>query len=278
MFSEPTPENLLILFRPGLPGFNLDPFSNPTPRKEDVVSAFFLRQIGSLESETRLSADPFSNPTPRKEEVVSAFFLRQIGSLESESRLSADPFSNPTPRKEEVVSAFFLRQIGSLEDSTPGRHTVRVLRVSLPSPTPTPHTETPPHQETKFVVTSHCLRRSCPYPRIDYVFSSDPHPRNLRVSSSRPLPWDLLTHPPTKKPRPRKFLQHSPCGRVGLLTSLRSSPSRASRALAFAPLRGALCVLTRHRSKPFGFSRVAEAVGRCARCARAALREGGGNR
>ena len=52
MFSEPTPENLLILFRPGLPGFNLDPFSNPTPRKEEVVSAFFLRQIGSLEDST----------------------------------------------------------------------------------------------------------------------------------------------------------------------------------------------------------------------------------
>ena len=153
-----------------------------------------------------------------------------------------------------------------------------------------------------------CLCRSSPYPRIDYVFSSDPHPRNLRVSSSRPLPWDIQTHPPTKKPRPRKslqhspcgrvglltslrwdiqthpptkkprprkFLQHSPCGRVGLLTSLRSSPSRASRALAFAPLRGALCVLTRHRSKPFGFSRVAEAVGRCARWARTALRGSG---
>ena len=52
MFSDPTPENLLILFRPGLSGFNLDPFSNPTPRKEDVVSAFCLRQIGSLEAST----------------------------------------------------------------------------------------------------------------------------------------------------------------------------------------------------------------------------------
>jgi len=189
-----------------------------------------------------------------------------------------------------------------------------------------------------------CLCRSSPYPRIDYVFSSDPHPRNLRVSSSRPLPWDIQTHPPTKKPRPRKFLQHSPCGRVGLLTSLRwdiqthpptkkprpkkflqhspcgrvglltslrwdiqthpptkkprprkslqhspcgraglltslrSSPSRASRALAFAPLRGALCEPTRHRTKPCGFVRVAEAVGRRSRQARPALREGGGNR
>jgi len=52
MFSDPTPENLLIPFRPGLSGFNLDPFSNPTPRKEDVVSAFCLRQIGSLEDST----------------------------------------------------------------------------------------------------------------------------------------------------------------------------------------------------------------------------------
>jgi len=59
---------------------------------------------------------------------------------------------------------------------------------------------------------------------------------------------------------------------------LRCAHSRAARALAFAPLRGALCVPARHRSKPFGFSRVAEAVGRCARWARAALREGGGNR
>ena len=52
MFSQPTPENLLILFRPGLSGFNLDPFSNPTPRKEEVFSAFCLRQIGSLEDST----------------------------------------------------------------------------------------------------------------------------------------------------------------------------------------------------------------------------------
>ena len=159
--------------------------------------------------ESQLSADPFSNPTPRKEEVASAFFLRQIGSLESEPRRRGDPFSNPTPRKEEVSCAFFLRQIGSLESET------------------------------------------------------------------RPLPWDIQTHPPTKKPRPRKFLQHSPCGRAGLLTSLRSSPSRASRALAFAPLRGALCEPTRHRTKPCGFVRVAEAVGRRSRQARPALRGSG---
>jgi len=82
MFSEPTPENLLILFLPTSAVFDLDPFSNPTPRKEEVVYAFFLRQIGSLESETQLSVDPFSNPTPRKEEVVYAFFLRQSASLE----------------------------------------------------------------------------------------------------------------------------------------------------------------------------------------------------
>ena len=125
MFSEPTPENLLILFRPGLPGFNLDPFSNPTPRKE---------------------------------EVFSAFCLRQIGSLESESRLSADPFSNPTPRKEEVVYAFFLRQIGSLEDSTPGRHPGRVFPWCWSPGFPRILSRTPPPEKKKFSLHSAFVR------------------------------------------------------------------------------------------------------------------------
>jgi len=212
MFSEPTPENLLILFRPGLPGFNLDPFSNPTPRKEEVVSAFFLRQIGSL------------------------------------------------------------------EDSTPGRHTVRVLRVSLPSPTPTPHTETPPHQETKFVVTSHCVRAG----RLPIAIDSHTHPTHNPHTQETKL--QVKSHSVRSGPlsSPRRTIRTTAAGKGTMQThvsmQLRCAHSRAARALAFAPLRGALCVLTRHRSKPFGFSRVAEAVGRCARWARAALREGGGNR
>ena len=189
-----------------------------------------------------------------------------------ESRLSADPFSNPTPRKEEVFSAFCLRQIGSLEDSTPGRHTVRVLRVSLPSPTPTPHTETPPHQETKFVVTSHCVRSG----RLPIAIDSHTHPTHNPHTKETKL--QVKPHSVRSGPlrSPRRTIRTTAAGKGTMQThvsmQLRCAHSRASRALAFAPLRGALCVLTRHRSKPFGFSRVAEAVGRCARCARAALR------
>jgi len=161
MFSQPTPENLLILFRPGLSGFNLDPFSNPTPRKEEVFSAFCLRQIGSLEDSTpgrhTVRVFPWSwspgfprilsrTPPPEKKKLSQpSSFVRSGHSSLSPGAVRILSRTPPPEKKKFPVHSSFVR---SGLSRPPPREGTQFESCAFPSLLPPPH-HTQKHHPTK---------------------------------------------------------------------------------------------------------------------------------